>query len=173
MNQNAILGKSILTKKVIIFDLLALLAIYLVPVFSHKLSLPVYYIEPMRMAIVFSIIYANFNNSLLIAITLPFFSFLVSAHPVLAKTVLIATELAMNVVLFYWFSKLIKNDTLSLAISILLSKFYYYGIKYILISSAVLGGTLISTPIQVQVIMTGIFIGLFFIVKKYSSEVNK
>lgn len=173
MNQNAILGKSIFTKKVLIFDLLALLAIYLVPVFSHTLALPVYYIEPMRMAIVFSIIFANFHNSLLIAITLPFFSFLVSAHPVLAKTVLIATELAMNVVLFYWFAKLIKNDTLSLAISILLSKIYYYGIKYILISSAVLGGTLISTPILVQVIMTGIFIGLFFVVKKYFLNENE
>lgn len=167
MNQTSALSKSIFSTKVIIFDLFALLAIYLVPVFSHQFALPVYYIEPMRMAIVFSIIFANFNNSLLIAITLPFFSFFVSAHPVLAKTILIASELALNVVLFYWFARMIKNNTLAFAVSIVLSKIYYYGIKYVLISSAVLGGALISTPILMQVIMTGTFIGLFFLGKKY------
>jgi hypothetical protein len=118
----------------------------------------------MRMAIVFSIIFASFQNSILIAITLPLFSFLVSAHPVLAKSWLIASELAINVFLFYWLVGYIKNSTITFVISLVISKVFYYAVKYLLLSTAILSGSFISTPLTVQIIMMVIFSLLFYFI---------
>ena len=92
-----------INSKIVVFDILALTAIYFVPILSHQFSLSIYYIEPMRMILVSSLLFANFSNSLILVATLPLFSFIISAHPVLAKSLLISSELLVNVVLFYWF----------------------------------------------------------------------
>ena len=52
-----ILNKS--NTKIYLLDILALAAIYFLPAFSHMLSLPLYLIEPMRFALVASIIFTN------------------------------------------------------------------------------------------------------------------
>jgi hypothetical protein len=139
--------------KNIVFDLLALLFIYLVPAISHLLSFPVYYLEPMRIMLILAIVHTTRKNAYLIAFTLPLFSLIISAHPSLIKTSLITSELLLNVWLFLFISEKLSNKILSVFLSIIVSKVLYYLIKFLLINSAVMGGDLISTPIYIQIIM--------------------
>ncbi|HSW54279.1 MAG TPA: hypothetical protein VLH59_04255 [Ignavibacteriaceae bacterium] len=143
--------------RTIVFDLMALLAIYLVPAVSHLLSLPVYFIEPMRIMLILALVHTSQKNAYLIALTLPVFSFLISAHPSLIKTSLITGELLLNVWLFFFLSEKLSNKTLSIFLSIIASKILYYMVKLLLINSALMTGNLISTPIYIQVIMLFVF----------------
>ena len=149
--------------RTVVFDLLALLAIYLVPAISHLLSLPVYYIEPMRIMLILAIVHTSRKNAYLIALTLPFFSFLISAHPSLIKTTLITGELLLNVWLFFFISKKLSNKALSVFLSIIATKLFYYLIKFLLINSAVIVGDLISTPIYIQIIMLFVLSGYIYL----------
>lgn len=153
MENTSVYPLSILKIKNIIFDLIALLAIYLVPAVSHLLSFPVYYLEPMRIMLILAIVHTSRKNAYLIALTLPLFSFLISAHPSLIKTSLITGELLFNVWLFFFLSEKLSNKTLSVFLSIIASKLFYYLVKFLLINSAVMVGDLISTPIYIQIIM--------------------
>ena len=93
----------------IIFDLFALTFIYLVPTFSHLLSFPLYYIEPMRLMLIIALVHTTKRNAYLIAFSLPLFSYIISGHPLALKTGLISLELLLNVWLFFKFSEIIKN----------------------------------------------------------------
>lgn len=139
--------------KSIVFDLLALLAIYLVPAFSHLLGLPIYFLEPMRIMLILAIVHTSRKNAFLIALTLPLFSFLISAHPSLVKTSLITSELLLNVFLFFFLSEKLSNKSLSIFLSIIVSKLLYYLAKFLLINSLLMSGKLISTPIYIQLVM--------------------
>ncbi len=149
--------KSKVTLRAIVFDLLALSFIYLVPTISHLLKVPVYFIEPMRLALIFAILYTTKRNAYIIALTLPLFSFLVSTHPMLPKMLLITAELTLNVFLFYFIWKRYKSASLAVLASIVLSKGFYYLVKFGLISSALMATGLVGIPILAQVIMTLIF----------------
>ena len=121
----------------------------------------------MRLALVLAIIYTNRKNAYIIALTLPVFSYFVSAHPVFPKTVLISTELLLNAYLFYFLSKKFKNKNLIFAASIVGAKLYYYVIKYILLQFVLLQGNLVSTPLVIQSTMILVFtIGFLFLSKK-------
>jgi len=156
--------------KTYIFDLLAITAIYLIPSFSHLLSFPVYLIEPMRLVIILAVIHTSRTNAYLIAITLPVFSFLVSAHPSLIKSGLITAELLLNVFLFYQLSKNFSNKFLVAVFSILLSKIYYYIIKILLLNFALLDGDLFATPVYIQIVMTIIFSGYVYFALRNNEE---
>ena len=147
------------TMRSIVFDLLALLFIYFVPAISHMLKLPVYFVEPMRLALVIALLYTTKRNAFIIALTLPVFSFLVSAHPIVPKMLLIAAELSLNVFLFYFILKKYKSAPLAIFSSIILSKAFYYLVKFALVNSAIMATGLVGIPIYVQVIMTMIFTG--------------
>ncbi|MEE4198280.1 MAG: hypothetical protein V2I54_11600 [Bacteroidales bacterium] len=134
----------------LIFDLAAIAFIYFVPAISHLLSLPVYYIEPMRLMLILALVHTNQRNAYIIALTLPLFSFLVSAHPVLPKMLLITFELSLNVFLFYLLIRSFKNTFFPVFISIIASKLIYYVIKFGLINWAILESGLVSTPILMQ-----------------------
>ena len=149
--------------RVIVFDLMALLAIYLVPSVSHLFSFPVYYIEPMRIMLILAIAHTTRKNAYLIALTLPVFSMLISAHPSLIKTSLITGELLLNVWLFFFLSEKLSNKVLGMFSSIVLSKLIYYLIKYLLINTALMTGNLISTPIYIQLIMLFILSGYVYL----------
>lgn len=149
--------------KNIAFDLLALLFIYLVPAISHLLSFPVYYLEPMRIMMILAIVHTTRKNAYLIAFTLPIFSLLITAHPSLIKTSLVTGELLLNVWLFFFISEKLANKTISIFLSIIITKLLYYLIKFILINSAVMGGDLISTPIYIQIIMLFILSGYIYL----------
>ena len=153
--------------KNIVFDLIALLAIYLVPAVSHLLSFPVYYFEPMRIMLILAIAHTTRKNAYLIALTLPLFSLLISAHPSLIKTSLITGELLFNVWLFFFLSEKLSNKTLSIFLSIIASKIFYYLVKFLLITSVLLNGDLISTPMYIQIIMLCILSGYIYLTSYY------
>ncbi len=161
---NGRISKSIIKSSVL--DIFAVTAIYLVPVISHMFALPVYYIEPMRLMLILAIAHTTKKNAYLLALTLPIFSFLVSAHPVFLKTLLITGELLLNVWLFFFISEKIKNKFGSVLLSVGLSKIAYYALKFALLSAVLLEGSLISTPLAIQFVMMFIFSAYIFLMKK-------
>lgn len=154
------------TTSQVLFDIVALAFIYFVPTISHMLSVPLYLIEPMRIALVLALVHTTKTNAYIIALTLPIFSFLVSAHPVLLKMILISAELVLNVWLFYLIFSKTKNAFASIFSSIVLSKGIYYLAKFALISFALMPSSkLIATPLYIQLITTVVFsfyLGLIF-----------
>ena len=164
MENTSVHKLSISNIKNIAFDLIALLAIYLVPAISHLLGFPVYYLEPMRIMLILAIAHTTRKNTYLIALTLPLFSMLISAHPSLMKTSLITAELLLNIWLFYSLLQRFSNKTLSIFLSILISKIFYYLVKLLLLDSALLSGDVISTPIYIQVIMLFIMSGYIYLI---------
>jgi len=140
--------------KAIIFDILSVLIIYFIPVISHLTALPIYYFEPMRILLIVALIHTSRSNAFILVLTLPVFSFVVSAHPSLLKTGLITSELLLNVFFFYWLTSKIKDRYLNVMLSIITSKIVYYLLKYVLISASLLNMELISTPLYFQIIVT-------------------
>ncbi len=162
----AINTRSLVTRS-FLFDILALAFIYFVPTISHMLNVPLYLVEPMRIMLIMAIAHTAKRNAYLIALTLPLFSFLVSAHPHMLKVMLITIELVINVWLFYYLSKKWKNYFGSMLTSIFLSKGIYYLMKYALISFAFLDSSLVSTPVFLQIITMVIYSGyLFFVLSR-------
>lgn len=147
----------------IVFDLIALAAIYSIPAVSHLLSFPIYFLEPMRIMLILAIVHTNRKNAYLIAITLPIFSLMVSAHPSILKTSLITGELLLNVWLFFFLSRKLSDKDLSIFLSIISSKLIYYLAKFMLISSALMSGELFSTPIYIQMVMLAVFSGYVYL----------
>ena len=131
-------------------DIFALAVVYLVPVFSHLTGVPFYYIEPMRIALVFSLLFAGERNSYAIAATLPLFSHLFSGHPVLPKALLISAELSFNAYLFYYLNEKFGDSTAAFLSAVVGSKIFYYAVKFLLIQTAVLSMPLVSAPLAIQ-----------------------
>jgi hypothetical protein len=149
-----------------IFDVFAIAGIYLVPTLSHLFALPIYFIEPMRLMLILAIAHTSKKNAYFLAASLPIFSFIVSAHPVFLKTLLISGELLFNVWLFFFLAEKIKNKFGAMVLSIGIAKLAYYAIKFGLLSFVLLEGSLISTPILMQVVTTLIFSGYILLMKK-------
>ena len=149
-------AKRIATFKALTLDVLALGFIYFLPAISHMLGIKLYLIEPMRLMLIFAMVHTHRRNAYLLAITLPLFSYFVSAHPVLLKTGLISVELLINVALFFFLVK--RMHTLAaIFFSIWISKILYYGLKYLTILFIWPGDTLVSTPLYIQLITSSVF----------------
>jgi hypothetical protein len=150
----------------IVFDILALAFIYFVPTISHMLNFPLYLIEPMRIALILALVHTSKQNAYIIALTLPIFSYLVSAHPVLYKMMLISGELIINVWLFYFIFNRTKNAFVSILSSIVLSKAIYYLAKFIAIAIVFkVNENIVSTSLYIQAATTLVFslyLGLMF-----------
>ena len=151
------------TFRSVIISSFALLAVYFTPALSHLLNFPLYLIEPMRLMLIVAMVHSNKQNAFLLAISLPLFSFAVSGHPVFYKMLLISAELTLNVWLFFMFLRIVKNSFTAMLTSIVISKAVYYLVKAVLISLAVSGPGLFSTPIWIQVLTTLIFSGYAFV----------
>jgi len=166
MAQNISISTLRLNTKSIILDLFALAFIYFVPTLSHLLNIPIYLVEPMRIMLILALAHTSKKNAYLIALTLPLFSFLISAHPNIFKALIMTMELLLNVWLFYKLSAKV-NKFIAIFSSIVISKVVYYLLKFGLISFAVLQTGLISTPIYLQIITSVVFSSyLFFILHK-------
>lgn len=150
--------------KSILIDVFGLAFIYFVPAISHLLSFPLYLVEPMRIMLVLAMVHTSKRNAYFIALSLPLFSFLVSAHPNFLKMLLITAELGFNVWLFYLLRERMKNTFISMLVAISMSKMAYYLAKFTLISSALLTTNLISTPLFLQGITMVVFSGYAFLV---------
>lgn len=140
-----------------VIDLLGLTVVYFTPAIAHLFSYPVYYLEPMRIFLVLSIVHTTKKNAYFLALTLPLFSFLVSAHPSLVKAALISGELLLNVFLFYLIFYRSGKVWAAIGGSIILSKISYYIFKYVLLTGGILTGSLISTPLLIQTVMVVVF----------------
>lgn len=157
MNLPAILTAKRAAISTILLDLSALAFIYMVPALSHLLSLPVYLAEPMRLMLILSLAHSGRGNAYLLALTLPAFSLVISAHPVLPKMLLITTELTLNAFLFFLLAGKMKHLFFPAFLSILVSKAVYYLLKYIFIRLAVIDTDLVTTPLLFQLVMTLLF----------------
>ena len=145
----AIHSKSTISKS-LIFDILALAFIYFVPALSHVSTIPLYVLEPMRIMLFVVIAFTSRRNAFVIALTLPLFSFIVTSHPVLPKTLIMTGELLINVWLFYLLSVKLKNYFTAALLSIIISKLVYFAAKYVLIASHILEGSLLSSSVYLQ-----------------------
>lgn len=162
INISATSWKSII--KPAVLDVFALAFIYFVPAISHLLSIKLYLIEPMRLMLILALVHTSRKNAYLLALTLPMFSFLISSHPVLIKTLLISAELVVNVALFYLLVRRI-HVLPAIFISIWLSKIFYYALKYVSILTVFPGERLIGTPLLIQLttsVVFSIYLFLFF-----------
>jgi len=148
-----------------LFDLAAIAFIYFIPAISHMLSFPLYLLEPMRIVLILALVHTHKINALVLAATLPFFTFLVSGHPILPKAILISGELVINVLLFFAIASRVKSNFVAILSSIVLSKMLYYFAKFLLIQAAVLEMGLVSTSLWIQITTTlvfSIYVALFF-----------
>ena len=149
-----ILNKGISDKlKVFVFDIIALSVIYIIPTVSHIIGFPLYYLDPMRLMVFLIIIHTDRKNSYIIAGTLPLVSFLTSSHPVLLKSLIMSTELVINVWIFYKLSDLLKNSFISALFSIVIAKGIYYAVKYLMVSMSLISSDIIATPLYFQLIV--------------------
>lgn len=137
--------------KTYLVDLGLLFFIYMIPSISHLFAFPIYYLDPMRIALVVSLMFTSRKNSLLIALTLPIFSFAISSHPQITKSILLSAELILNLSIFFLLSKSIKNIFTAFLLSVLITKIFYYLAKYALISFSLIDDKLFSTPIYFQI----------------------
>ncbi len=143
--------------KSVVTDILGLAFIYFTPAISHLFNFPVYYLEPMRIMAIIAIAHTSRKNAYLLAFTLPVFSFLVSSHPSIIKTGLITGELLLNVWLFTFLSRILKNNFIAMLSSIITAKVAYYVMKSLLIQISLMEGGLMATPLIIQVITTIVF----------------
>ena len=149
-------------------DLLIVVFIYFIPAISHLFAFPVYYLDPMRIAIVFALIATSKKNTFLIALTLPIFSFLISSHPSMMKSFLLVTELLLNLGIFFLIKDKFNNIFLSFLTSIIFSKIVYYLLKFVFINSEILDDQLFSTPVIFQIIVAVVSSTTIFVLdKKY------
>lgn len=136
--------------KTYLIDISLLLMIYFLPALSHMFAFPIYYLDPMRIAIVIALIHTSKKNAFIIALTLPLFSFIISSHPHFLKSFLLSAELVINIFLFFLLKEKIKNVFTSLFISIIISKVIYYLLKFTFLSFGLFDDKLFSTPIYFQ-----------------------
>lgn len=159
-----------------IIDFIALLCIYLIPTLSHLTGLPFYLFEPMRIFIILALLHSNKTNAYILAFTLPIFSFAIATHPVFLKSIIISVELALNVFLYHLFMQKKITGYLSILFSVIISKVFYYLLKFILIQFLFIQSELVSTPIYIQVITTAIFClygYILFKIKRQKLKRNK
>jgi len=155
--------------RAILFDILAIGFIYMVPTISHLLSIKLYLLEPMRIMIILAMVHTRRENPYILALTLPFFSYMISGHPLLVKSGLIAIELAAMVFVFFTLSRYIHRFAAIFA-SIWISKLLYYGLKYIAVITILPEEPLVGTPLMLQLATSVAFsIYVWFMFKEKQS----
>ena len=168
--------KSSITLKLsasMVLDILAVLFIIFLGDISRLIGYPVYILDPMRMMVILAIAFTPRWNGWVLALLLPFISYYLGGHPHLLKTCLMATELLLNVWLFWFLFSKIKMSLISILLSIIFSKAVYYLLKYICIQQGWISGDLVSTPLDIQVITTIIFSAFIFIVFLFKAKPKK
>lgn len=154
----------------LVFMLFPVALMYFLPALSHTIGYPLYFLEPMRLVILFSMVLLEKKEALILAVTLPLFAFAATGHPTFPKVFIVSVELLFFVYFFFIVNMKISIPSISLLIAILLSKSAYYLMKYILVVSFLGNPELISTPIQVQM-FTAIGYSAFLLIPKVRDRV--
>lgn len=149
--------------KIVISDILILTLVYFIPALSHVTPMPIYLLDPMRILLFTGFLLSRNNtNAIILAITIPLVSTIVTGHPPFFKAILISVELFTNIWLFvFLLSKLNWKAPLLLLISIIASKVIYYALKFLFINLSLIDGALITTDLLIQ-LGTVAFITLIF-----------
>lgn len=155
-------------KNILLIDVALLVALYLVPSFAHLTALPLYMLEPMRIALFVALLFTNRVNAYVIALTVPLASAIITGHPPPLKAVLMGIEFSILVASY---SYLVQRPRISaivaLGAGILLSKLAYYAMKFVALSTGLLAGSLISTPLQTQLVVAIGTTAVFGLVEYY------
>lgn len=166
MNSNYTLSPTV---KIVITDVLVLIAVYFIPAFVHNTNFPLYYFEPMRLLLFAALLLNRSNiNAYFLAVTLPLVSTILPPHhPPFYKAVIMSAELLVNVACFVWTVKKIKWPPFALFfICTVISKVFYYLLKFIFIRQGLIKGELITTDIGTQLITLSALSLLFAIFYK-------
>ncbi len=156
------------TYSIAVTDILVLTAVYFIPAFVHATNFPLYYFEPMRLLLFAALLISRNNmNAFFLAITLPLVSTILPPHhPPFYKAVIMSLELFVNVACFVWAVGKIKWPPFVLFfISTIVSKIFYYCLKFIFIKMSLIEGKLITTDIFTQLITLSalsLLIALFY-----------
>lgn len=172
MENSLAVSKNRIIVKNSILDLFAVAFIYLVPTVSHLFSYPLYIFDPMRMMVVLALTHSSKRNTFLLALSLPIVSFLISAHPVFIKALLMTGELTINVFFFYLLQKKFSRPFLSVFVSIIIAKIFYYLGKVILVNFSLLQMDVVSTSLLLQLLMALIFSSYVFLIARSRTEKN-
>jgi hypothetical protein len=168
--------KSSITLKLsagMVLDIIAVLFIIFLGDISRLIGYPMYILDPMRMMVILAIAFTPRWNGWVLAFLLPFVSYYFGGHPHLLKTCLMATELLLNVWLFWFLFSKIRMSLISILLSIIFSKAVYYLLKYICIQQGWISGDLVSKPLDIQVITTIIFSAFIFTVFLFKAKPKK
>ena len=158
-------------RNVLLIDIVLLTALYLLPSFSHLTALPLYKLEPMRVALIIALLFTNRANAYLIAFTIPLASAWITGHPPPLKAVLMGIEFSILVATYL---HLVRKDHIptfvALTAGILLGKAVYYSMKFMALSAGWLGGSLVSTPVQTQLVLAAGTAAVFAFVVHYRRD---
>lgn len=161
-------------RNVLLVDVVLLAALYLVPGLSHLTALPVYMLEPMRIALIIALLFTNRTNAYFIAATVPLASVLLTGHPEPLKAVLMCMEFAILVAIYSFLAHKLRTPTVAaLAAGILAGKVVYYAIKSAALSAGWLGGNLISTPLKAQLVLAIGTVVVFGLVEHFRTRNNQ
>ena len=156
-----------------ITDLSVLAMILMIPGISHVTNMPLYYLEPMRFFLLTSwFITRSKANTVTLSLVIPFFSWLISGHPLFIKGLLISSELLVNGVILVFCLQKRWNLFLSLLGSTIVSKACYYLLKYIAISFGFLDMELISTDFRIQLFSISVTSGLLFLIFRNKERIH-
>ena len=132
--------------RTISLDALLCAAVVAVPALSHAAAFPFYLFDPMRLLLFVAILGTSRRNALLMAVWMPLLAMMTSGHPVFPKVVLIQGELVLNTLVFHALTRRAFGFVPAAALSVFSSKAAYYGAKFLLIRTSLLGGGLVATP---------------------------
>ncbi len=151
----------------ILIDLGALAFIYFAPTLAHLVNIPLYAIEPMRLMVILAIVHSGRTNAIILALTLPLFSFVVSGHPAFLKTLIISVELLVNVLLFFYLSGKVRQMFTAMFLAILGSKILCYLMYLIFFPLAFVIAEADPFFLGIQLLSATAFSGyVFFLYKK-------
>lgn len=137
--------------RTVLLDFALLAGIFLMPSLSHLLAMPIYLLEPMRIAVLIALLFSHRANAWLVAITLPLASFWISGHPEPVKAVLMGIEFSVLIGAYLALRHTFRLPAIvSIGAAILLGKTVYYSSKALVLSVGWLGGALTSTPWTLQ-----------------------
>ena len=158
-------------RDVLLIDVLLLLALYLLPSVSHLTAWPLYILEPMRVALIVALLFTNRANTYFIAVTIPLASVFLTGHPEPLKAVLMCIEFSVLVACYAWLARRARIPAfVALLAGILFSKVIYYTLKSAALSAGLLAGSLISTPVKMQLILALGTAAVFGLVDHYRTK---
>jgi hypothetical protein len=150
----------------ILIDISALAFIFFSPALAHLVNFPLYMIEPMRVMLILSIVHSTRRNSILLALTLPLFSFAVTSHPVFIKMLIITGELLVNTLLFYLLYGKLRNGFTAMFLAIISSKIVCYLLYLVFFPLAFVIAEANPLFLGIQLLTTLVFSGYLLVAYK-------